>query len=640
MMKKNILVRTNILICAVIIAGFILTAALSYRANYSASIESIEQVSTLTSEGIYYQINRTFTKPVNISLTMANDSLLKELLSAESGSLADKQYTEKIQNYLSTYQEKYDYESVFLVSRESGRYYTYKGLDRVLKEGDAENDWYFQMLDSKEDYSMNVDNDEVIGAENEITVFVNCKIKNDRGEILGIVGVGMRIGHLQELLQGYQDEFGVNAYLVNDDGTIEISTDYTGFEGVSLFEEKKYAKDVKEKMTEWKREESADSFWSKASGTGEKKEFIVTRYLPELQWHLVVERDAGEMVKKLNRQLGLTVAVIVVIILVILLIITRVIHSFNKRIISLTQSVEQGRRTMFEKATEQLFDKIYELDITNNCPANKATEDYFEELGAPYGTPYDKALRIVAGKQIKEEFREGYIETFKPENVLKAHAEGHDTLRYEFMILNENQDYYWMRITARIVPWEGDGSIHMLTYRQNIDAEMRQEQRLQVLAQTDEMTGLLTKGATERQIKRRIMEEPGRSHALFLFDIDRFKEANDIHGHAFGDSVIKTFAKTIRQHFRKDDLIGRIGGDEFAAFITVSDEEWVREKAAELLKALEQLHCIGEKSWKITASIGVAVAVDSDFGTFYKNADDALYQSKKGGRNRYTIYKE
>ncbi len=98
-MKKNILLRTNLLICVVIIAGFLMTAVLSYRANYSASLENIEQVSNLTSEGIYYQMNSAFTKPVNISLTMANDSLLKEFLATEAEHLANKEYIETIRRY-------------------------------------------------------------------------------------------------------------------------------------------------------------------------------------------------------------------------------------------------------------------------------------------------------------------------------------------------------------------------------------------------------------------------------------------------------------------------------------------------------------------------------------------------------------
>ena len=111
-----------------------------------------------------------------------------------------------------------------------------------------------------------------------------------------------------------------------------------------------------------------------------------------------------------------------------------------------------------------------------------------------------------AQKQIKEEFRKGYIETFSPEHVLRAYAEGTEKLIYEFMISKDSEQYYWMRITARIVKLESDDSIHMLVYRQNIDTEKRREQKMQLLAQTDEMTGLLTKSATRRRIDE-LLEE-------------------------------------------------------------------------------------------------------------------------------------
>lgn len=112
-MKKNILMRTNILVCLVIIIGFTTTAVLSYQANYTASVQNIEQVSALTSEGIYYQLTSIFTKPVNISLTMANDSLLKGFLADEKTQLDNQVYIETIREYLDAYRAKYQYDSVF-----------------------------------------------------------------------------------------------------------------------------------------------------------------------------------------------------------------------------------------------------------------------------------------------------------------------------------------------------------------------------------------------------------------------------------------------------------------------------------------------------------------------------------------------
>ena len=640
-MKKNILLQTNLRVCLVIAAGFLLTATLSYRANYSASLQNIEQVSALTSEGIYYQMSTTFTKPVNISLTMANDSLLKSLLIEEPERLEDATYIDTIREYLHTYQIKYGYDSVFLVSAATGRYYNFNGLDRVLAPEDAENTWYYDdLLGSEAEYTMNVDNDEVSGAGNAITVFVNCKIKGTDGTLLGVVGVGVRIDGLQQTLQTYQDQFGVNAYFIDRNGMIEISTAYSGYEKVNLFELSQ-VNDAEERQSilDWKTAGTALCFWARSSA-GQQQDYIVARYLPELDWHLVVERDTSTLMRNLHQQILIVVAVIAVILGAILWIITCVIRRFNHTIVELTHNVEQERQAAFEKATGQLFENIYEIDITHNLPANRETEAYFESLGAPQGCPYDSALHIIAEQQIKEEFRQGYIDTFSPENVLRTYAEGTDGLCYEFMITRDGANYYWMRINARIVKLESEDALHLLVYRQNIDAEKRQQQKMHQLAQTDEMTGLLTKTATRRQVAAQLEAQPADSFAYFIFDIDNFKQVNDQFGHAFGDAVICAFVSALRRHFRRDDVLGRVGGDEFAAFVPCDSRAAAEEKAQLLCRALNRTHTSSGRSWHISASIGVAFAPTdgTDADTLFQKADAALYQTKARGKNGYTLY--
>lgn len=113
---------------------------------------------------------------------------------------------------------------------------------------------------------MNVDNDEMEGAENRITVFVNCKIHDESGEVIGVVGVGMRITSLQAVLQGYEDKFGVGAFLVDGNGHgIEISPQYTGYETVNLFDVTHYSDRVRREILTWKEEGMARSFWITAA---------------------------------------------------------------------------------------------------------------------------------------------------------------------------------------------------------------------------------------------------------------------------------------------------------------------------------------------------------------------------------------
>ena len=91
----------------------------------------------------------------------------------------------------------------------------------------------------------------------------------------------------------------------------------------------------------------------------------------------------------------------------------------------------EEKQKIFQKATEQLYDNIYELNITQNCAAGKRTQEYFADLGAA-DLPYDQALSVIANKTIKEEFREGYVNLFSPKNVLREYDAGNDHLRYDF----------------------------------------------------------------------------------------------------------------------------------------------------------------------------------------------------------------
>lgn len=168
------------------------------------------------------------------------------------------------------------------------------------------------------------------------------------------------------------------------------------------------------------------------------------------------------------------------------------------------------------------------------------------------------------------------------------------------------------------------------------------EWQIRRLIQIDEMTGMLTKMATGRQIDQILRECGQEQYAFFIFDIDNFKQANDRFGHAFGDDIIKDFTATIRGQFRQGDVLGRIGGDEFVAFVCAGDREWVEKKAGQLVGALCKPYRQGEKEWMLSASIGVFIAPGSgsDYNSFYRNADKALYKTKRNGKNGFTIHED
>lgn len=643
-LRNNRLLRTNLLISSILLVGFILTALFGYKGNYKDSLNSIEHVSSLTVEGIYYQITGMFTKPVNISLTMAHDSLLVEHLSNEDARLQarevytgtdaaflqDKAYIETTKDYLDAYQKKYGFDSVFLVSTASKRYYNFNGLDRVLTEGNPENNWYFDFLASEQEYSLVIDNDEVEGAENEITVFINCKIYDEYQNTLGVVGVGIKLEHLQALLMEYEEKFHVEPFLLDGDGSIEISTTYNGFDSVDWFEV--YGtQSIRSQVLEWMEDDCNLELWQESELTSGGKSFVVARYIPELAWHLVVRYDTGEMIQKLRNQMMQTFCMIAAVIMIVLAIVTKVIRRFNEQIVELVEE----RQAVFRIATERMYDDIYEMNITNNTYEGEQTKKFFESIGAG-GLPLDEGLRMIAKKQIRQEDQAGYLAMFLPQNVISAYEKGITQLQYDFMMTLDGEQYAWMRVDAHVFHSAVDDTIRAYTYRKNIDAQKRQA----IQAEQDEMTGCFTKTATERVIRESLLKNPEQVYAFFIFDIDNFKTANDRFGHSFGDFCIREFAGIIRRSFRREDILGRIGGDEFVAFIAVPNEIWVQQKAQELVQALDTGFENAAGRWEMSVSIGIAIATaeTADFDMIYRKADSALYQVKQRGKNGYEIF--
>ncbi len=164
------------------------------------------------------------------------------------------------------------------------------------------------------------------------------------------------------------------------------------------------------------------------------------------------------------------------------------------------------------------------------------------------------------------------------------------------------------------------------------DLEIRAE-KLEVLSRTDELTGLLNRRAfiqsAETLIKQ--AQRSGVAYAFFMLDIDFFKKINDQHGHAFGDQVLKDMAKILTDNTRSNDIVARIGGEEFALVTFDQAEDSANFLAEKLLSAIRQQPIQGIK---VTASIGCAIASHVPFEQLYKDADALLYQAKHQGRNR------
>jgi len=131
-----------------------------------------------------------------------------------------------------------------------------------------------------------------------------------------------------------------------------------------------------------------------------------------------------------------------------------------------------------------------------------------------------------------------------------------------------------------------------------------------------------------------------RPFAILVADLDFFKRVNDTFGHAAGDDVLKTFARLLRQTTRKTDVLGRVGGEEFAALFPETTLMCADSIAQRIVTGCRSLRASdGSRGIDFTCSIGVTQAVDADDAveTILHRADAALYQAKRSGRNQVAI---
>ncbi|HKM35224.1 MAG TPA: diguanylate cyclase [Lachnospiraceae bacterium] len=171
--------------------------------------------------------------------------------------------------------------------------------------------------------------------------------------------------------------------------------------------------------------------------------------------------------------------------------------------------------------------------------------------------------------------------------------------------------------------------------------ENENSRKLADIADTDVLTDLYNKAATEREIKQYLAEHPNDKGLMLVLDIDNFKKINDTMGHAFGDEVLHTFGIQIRAQFRANDIVGRTGGDEFTVYVhDIKNHEAIQSQAKRIEEFFHNFQAGEYVKYSATASIGAAIYPDDahDFEGLYKAADHALYVAKRRGKNRLTFY--
>ena len=211
---------------------------------------------------------------------------------------------------------------------------------------------------------------------------------------------------------------------------------------------------------------------------------------------------------------------------------------------------------------------------------------------------------------------------------LRTQAEGAVPVLVNARIVQDGDScIYWAISTAQ----QRDALYQELVNLRN-DLELRAE-RLEVLSQTDELTGLLNRRAFVARATTLIKQglRHNITYSFFMIDIDHFKQINDQYGHNIGDDVLSSIGRLLKNNSRDNDVLARIGGEEFAIITLNQNSESPMQFAEKLLNKIRAEKIQGID---ITVSIGLAISATASFEQLYKGADILLYDAKHQGRDR------
>lgn len=305
------------IIGSILVAGFVAVNLASYHVSRT-SVRSalINNELPLTSNNIYSEIQASLLRPIYISSLMANDTFLKDWM------LDGEKDMPKIVRYLEEIQKRYQVSSTFVVSANSLRYYHPGGILKTVSPHVPKDDWFFTMADHDGHYRVDVDNDEA--RRNQLTIFVNHKLYDYDGNFLGVTGLGLDVLSVAAMIERYRQDYRRHVYFVDRSGMVKSHPDEAMIDRANILTMPGIAQVAPVLL-------AGDGGFLMYST--EKENYLLSyRYIPELDWLLLVEQPESEALSPIRQSLYVNLAVSALVTLLVLVISGIAVHRFQARL--------------------------------------------------------------------------------------------------------------------------------------------------------------------------------------------------------------------------------------------------------------------------------------------------------------------
>ena len=567
-----------------------------------------EEMIKLIASYIYDDTGGELLKPLIVAKTIAHDHFLIENLKAEKN-IPFEVENKIMTDYLNSIKEGFGYSCAALTSNNTMNYYTYKGFHKKVSPLYDEYDiWYKIFVESGNEYSFDVNFDEI--NDDIWTIFVDARIDDENGNLLGVCAIGLLTEKLQSMFSRDEHAYKVKINLVDKNGLIKVDTNSLRIESARI--EEVIGVDRDDQMTLKK--------------VGDK--YIVIKYIAEFDWFLVIQRDK-------NMESGAFSNLIIYMLAgfsITLLIVLKLVQS---GVMKRQRQIEELAKKHGIASHAGLYASMHLIELSNDSIHELSRDDNFELLKITDGGDAEQRL-LPAVKAMTEPESLQKMLAFIDFSTLAARMTDKPAIHQEFL----SRKHGWCKAYFMTVEQNHSGLINEIVFAiEIIDAAKRHEEKLLYLSETDAMTGLRNRGSGEKRIKALLSIE--REGMFCLLDADKFKSINDNFGHDVGDMVIKAIADCLKNSLRNSDVMMRLGGDEFAFYaLGVTDEERGRDLIKRLFDEIDRINIPELKGRKINISVGAAIFNEHNQCTFeelYKRADVGVYKSKKTVGNSATF---
>lgn len=199
-----------------------------------------------------------------------------------------------------------------------------------------------------------------------------------------------------------------------------------------------------------------------------------------------------------------------------------------------------------------------------------------------------------------------------------------------------NGESRWLRLISKQIQDSDGKTIYSVGKILDIQNEKQRQTELVEKASRDSLTGLYNAAVTRQHVTGMLRQPEWENGALMIIDVDYFKNINDTYGHLEGDRVLQTLSQTLLEWIAEGEIAGRIGGDEFVVFLRNTGD---REQISGRCQRLRERIAASSQQAPVSISIGIAFAqAGQSYDMLYQNADKALYEVKKAGRDGFHIF--